>query len=144
MNDKELRQRIKALEGEVAWLKAGNRKLVRPPLSSVKEEFIDVYLISRTEIDQVGPGGSTYTGVYDWREVVADEGEGWVTKPNGRTGSYEDGTGAVEFQYGNMAMEGTYCQIKRLELAEDNSSSSSSSSEAGSFSWITDQAHTNK
>ena len=110
------------------------RREVAPQLLSVK-------LTARTPITNPGWGASPLTGIFDWVEMMLREDGVWITRSHGRTGSYALGTGCVEMQFTNHALEyGT--KIVYLEpLDPDNDSISRS--EGGGWAYLFDEAHTN-
>ena len=133
---------------------------IRWPLTGDRRsEWIDVYFSGRTEVEQLCPlSDSELTGLLDWQEIFFTEDECWQIKEGGRTGSFEECTAAVEYQFGNMAIEGTIGRIKKTQkkrvarspssssciLEESGSLQPSSSSIYGGFAYVTDQVHTNQ
>jgi hypothetical protein len=109
------------------------------PLPSNAISFIPAKLTARTEIVNPGWGVSDLTGVYDWIEMTLLQNGVWQEKYGGLSGSYAEGTGCVEMQFTNHALEYGDKIVYLQKLRSDPDSSSS----GGGWTHMFDEAHNN-
>lgn len=101
-------------------------------------------LIARTEITNPGIGDSSLTAVYDGDEWTETPGNIPTEKTGGLTARAASGTGIIERQFGNMAMEGDTSTDEKFVYAWRIPGTIDVPGE-GEVSWlyVCDQGHTN-
>jgi hypothetical protein len=96
-------------------------------------------LTKRTEIDNPGWGESEKTGVYDWIKYEKAPGGVWSEVSGLVMGVYASGTGAVEAQFTNHALDYGSKIVWLYECAASGSFNS-----GNGWSYVFDESHTNK